>query len=378
MARQILTYLEQHRTEMLADLETLVRLESPSTDKGAVDAESRVLAGLLAGLGAKVTVIPQSVRGNHLRAEWEADGGPGGQTLVLGHLDTVFAVGELERNPFRREGEFVYGPGVSDMKGGLVSLLWAMRALKALGRRPRRRVVFLATSDEEVGSETARPYIEAEARKSAATLVVEPATPDGAIKGWRKGSGQFIVTVTGRSAHSGADPGAGISAVVEMAHQILRLDSLNAPAEGATLNVGVVAGGTRPNVVPEQATAEVEVRIASAEQGERFAKAIFGLTPVLPGAQIKVTGGIDTPSLEPRHSEPLIPLVRQVYGELGLELKVAGSGGVSDGNLTAAAGCPTLDGLGPIGFGAHTSGEHLLAASLWERAAILARLLELV
>lgn len=378
MARQILTYLEQHRADMLADLETLVGLESPSTEKNALDAAGRFLAGLLTAAGAKVAVLPQSTRGNHLRAEWESDSTEGGQTLVLGHLDTVFNLGELERNPFRREAELIYGPGVSDMKGGLVCFLWAMRTLRALGRRPRRRIVFLVTSDEEIGSESARPFIEAEARRSHATLVVEPAMADGSIKAWRKGCGQFTITVTGRSAHSGADPGAGVSAIVEMAHQILRLEALHAPAEGATLNVGVVTGGTRPNVVPEQAVAQVECRIATAEQGARFDAAIRSLTPVLSGTQIKVTGGIDTPSLEPRHSEPLLPLARQVYTELGLELKVSGSGGVSDGNLSAAVGCPTLDGLGPIGFGMHTSGEHLLVSSLWERAAVLARLLEIV
>jgi len=376
LAHQILPYLQQHRADMLADLEALVRLESPSGEKPAVDVAARYLAGLLTGSGGRVTVLPQATRGNHLRAEWESAGD--GQTLVLGHLDTVFDRGELSRNPFRREGDRLYGPGVSDMKGGLVCLLWALRALRALGRHPRRPVLALITSDEEVGSGTARPFIEAEARRSSATLVVEPASADGSVKAWRKGWGQFTLTITGRPAHSGSDHAAGVSAIVEAAHQILRIQELHDPAQGVTLNVGTIHGGSRPNIVPEQVTAEVEVRMETEADGVRVEQALRSLSPVLPGAHLHMTGGIDTPPLERRHSDPMLPAARIAYEELGLHLKVGGTGGVSDGNLAAAAGCPTLDGLGPIGAGAHTSHEYILAPSLWERAAILARLLELV
>ena len=372
----ILAFMQRHSHQMVEDLKTFVSLESPSTDKAAVDRLGRYLAGLFAELGAKTEFIPRAERGDLLRAEY----GPGreeGQTLVLCHMDTVFNVGDIAKNPLRIDSGRLYGPGTSDMKAGFTILLWALRALKALGLTPRRTVVGLLTSDEEVGSEASRAVIEAEARRSAIALVAEPAMPPkGALKTWRKGTADYRLIVTGKPAHAGADPTKGVSAVEELAHQILTLQKLTDLSVGTTVNVGVISGGTRTNVVPAEATASIDVRFMTMEEAYRIDGIIRGLKPVNPAAQLRVEGGINRPPMVRNEATvALFEKARGIAAELGFELEEAGTGGGSDGNFTSGAGCPTLDGLGACGDGLHTFEEYIEVDSLPQRAALMARLL---
>jgi len=305
--------------------------------------------------------------------------GDGRQVLLLGHIDTVWPVGTLAERPFRVEGARAYGPGAYDMKAGLVVALWALRALAACGRRPRRPVTLLVNTDEEVGSNSSEAVIEAEARRSAAVLVLEPALPDGSVKTWRKGVGRLRVEVRGRAAHAGADPEKGVSAIGELAHQILRLHDLTDLETGTTVNVGVIGGGTRPNVVAERAWAEIDVRIMTREDAARVEKAVRGLEPVLPGARLEVTGGVERLPMERNEGAlTLYAKAREVAGRLGFDLGETGTGGASDGNITSALGVPTLDGLGAAGDGAHAEREHVDLATLPLRAALLAGLIERV
>lgn len=373
----VLAYMERHKMEMLDELRRAVALESPSLDKEAVDRLGRYLAGLFAGVGARVEWLPRAERGDILRVEW----GPGretGQSLVLAHRDTVFAVGEITRNPPRIEGGRFYGPGALDMKAGIVLFLWAVRAMRDLGRTPRRTVVGLITADEEIGSAASREAIEAEARRSAVALVPEPAMPpDGALKTWRKGTAGYRITATGRAAHAGADIARGTSAIEEIAHHVLALQRLTDHQSGTSVNVGVIRGGTRPNVVPESCVIEVDVRFMSLEEARRIDEAVRGLRPALPGARLTVEGGLGRPPMvRTERTAALFEVACRCARELGFEVREAGTGGASDGNLAAAAGCPTLDGLGACGDGMHTYEEYVEVDSLPQRAALLARLLE--
>lgn len=372
------SYARQQRLRMLAMLGKLVKLESPSTDKAAVDRLSTHLAREWSGLGARVRLLKQRHAGNHLRAEiFHGRGRPEGQILVLGHLDTVYERGTLARMPFRIVGRRALGPGTLDMKSGLVIALAAARALRGLGLRPRRRIVFLFTSDEEIGSSTSRRSIEMEARRSDAVLVVEPAAGlEGALKTARKGVGEMEVRVRGRAAHSGLDFEKGVSATVELARQVLEIEKFTDVRRGVTVNVGVISGGTRSNIVAAEARALVDLRIARASQAKPLEQKFHRLKPFHPGARIEVRGGVGRPPME--RSAGVVRLFRhaQTIGEvLGLELAEASVGGGSDGNFTAALGVPTLDGLGGVGEGAHSPGEYVLINSLPERAALLASLL---
>jgi glutamate carboxypeptidase len=361
---------------MVRDLRELVELESPSEDRELVNAAMEwVAAALRSRCGAQVEVLPGSPYGDHVRAHWGGEREP--QLLVLCHADTVWPRGTVVKRPFRVEGERAYGPGVYDMKAGIVQLVWALHVLTRLGRVPDRAVTVLCTGDEEVGSPTSRPFIEAEARRSGAALVLEPATVTGAVKTWRKGVGRFRLEAHGRAAHAGVDPERGVSAVEELAHQILRLRALADPGTGTTVNVGVVGGGSKPNVVPEDAWAEVDVRVLTVADAMRVESALRGLRPVLAGASLRVSGGFDRPPME--RTERVVRLflhARALASELGFALEESGSGGASDGNLVAAVGVPVLDGLGAVGDGAHADHEHVLVGSLPGRTALVARLIE--
>jgi len=373
----ILAYMQQHQQAMIDDLQEFVALESPSLDKAAVDRLSKVLAERFAGAGAVAEFLPRTHRGDLLRLEW-GEGREAGQTLVLCHMDTVFGVGEIAKNPLRTENGRLYGPGTSDMKGGFTLLLWALRCMKELGLQPRRKVVGLLTSDEEIGSEASREAIEAEARRSAIALCAEPAMPPrGALKTWRKGTAGYHLYVTGKPAHAGADPTKGISAVEELAHHILALQKLTDMSVGTTVNVGVVKGGSRSNVVAAEAFADIDVRFMTMAEAHWVEEIIKGLRPVLPGAALRVEGGINRPPMV--RNDATVALFQKAHtlaAELGFELEETGTGGASDGNFTSGAGCPTLDGLGVCGDGLHTFEEYALVDSLPQRAALLVRLLQ--
>jgi glutamate carboxypeptidase len=368
-----LTTFRQRTADLLDLLRQLVELESPSTDKPATDRIGRFVADLAREAGASVTILPQERRGDHVLARWGE--GVGG-FLLLCHLDTVWPLGTLAERPWRVEGDRAYGPGCYDDKASVVVILAALRALRDVGRLPSRPVTVLFNSDEEVGSRTSRPIIEAQAAEADVVFCVEPVLADGALKVWRKGTGGYTVTALGRSAHAGADHEAGVNAIEELAHQLLRLQGMTDYASGTTVNVGWVRGGTRTNVVPDRAQARVDLRVRTAAEGARMHAAITGIKPVLPGARLVVEGGLRRPPMEasPLTLEPF-RRAQEIAAGLGLALTASGSGGASDANFTAALGVPTLDGLGAVGDGAHSPAEYVFIPSLPERAALMAALL---
>lgn len=362
----------------------LVERETNSRDSGRLDEIADFVGGLLGEAGCEVSAIRQPGYGTHLVARFDRRMRRGrdeaGQLLILGHLDTVWPLGTLERLPFRvtPEGK-AHGPGIFDMKSGVAILIESLRAIGSLGLETRREVAVLLTCDEEIGSRTSRQLIEEEARKSAAALVLEPPVPGGIVKTGRKGVGNFTVRARGRAAHAGLDPTLGINAVVELAHQTLRLDALNDLRQGVTVNVGVVSGGTTHNVIPAEATAAVDVRFLEPADGRRIEEAIRGLAPVLDGASLEIEGGINRPPM-PRSegNVALFEQARALAAEIGFDLRDRVVGGGSDGNFTAALGVPTLDGLGVDGAGAHAENEHIVVPDLPRRTALLTRLIQTV
>lgn len=358
---------------MLAALERLVRAESPSLDKPRCDACADEVAALFyQATGQQPRRHRRLDRGDHL--EIRVGDGEAKPILILCHHDTVWAAGTISRLPFALDGDQVTGPGSYDMKAGIVETAFALA-----GARPKRPVVVLSTSDEEIGSTSSRELIEAAGRAAAAVLVLEPATSGGAIKTARKGIADFTLEVEGRAAHAGVEPEKGISAIEELAHQVLALRALARPELGTTVNIGVVEGGTRPNVVAARARAEIDVRFSSADESERVVQAIRGLKPTLDGASLRISGGVDRPPMERSEGVArLAALAQRLAGELGFALPESATGGGSDGNFTAALGTPTLDGLGPDGGGAHADSEHLLISSWLRRTELLRRLIEAI
>jgi glutamate carboxypeptidase len=377
-SRGMLAALRARKGEMVELLRAFVECESPSHDKAAVDRFGAMVAEEWRKRGATVSAMAQSERGDHVRAEIAPeDGRTVRQLLVLGHLDTVYPLGTLEKMPWRISGGRAWGPGTFDMKAGIVQALFAVDALRASGVQLGKRLVFFWDSDEEVGSLTSRKLIEAEARKSEAVFVLEPSLgPRGHLKTERKGVGTAEIIVRGRAAHAGIDPEAGANAVNELALQIARLMKMHQPSRGVTVQATVISGGTASNVVPAEARAQVDVRCARLTDVERMNRQLRALRPILKGAQLEVRGGINRPPLE--RTAGVLKLFRQaqlVARELGFRLGEASTGGGSDGNFTAALGVPTLDGLGAVGDGAHSEQEHVVIRALAERAALLAGLI---
>jgi glutamate carboxypeptidase len=296
--------------------------------------------------------------------------------LMLGHYDTVWPAGTLATMPFERSGDTVRGPGVFDMKGGLVMMILALRGLRELGVEPEVTPVVFANSDEEIGSRDSRRYIEALARRVIRAFVLEPSLGEaGRLKTARKGIARFTVTVTGQAAHAGLEPGKGASAILELSHVIQRLFELNDPERGVTVNVGTIDGGLRPNVVAPESRAVVDVRVAGAGDARRVEAAIRGLKTSTPGTQVRIEGGFGRPPLEPTpRNQRLWERARRLGKSLGLDLEQAAVGGGSDGNTTSLY-TATLDGLGPVGGGAHAPDEHLKLGPTLQRAALLALLL---
>jgi glutamate carboxypeptidase len=376
----MLKWLRERETAITRLLRRFVRAESPSFDKAAVDRFGHLVAGEWRRRGARVSLLRQRERGDQVRAELGPRGGSArGQILVLGHLDTVYEVGTIQRMPFRLARGRAWGPGAFDMKGGLVIALFAVDALAAAGCRLERRIVFLWTSDEEIGSGTSRAIVEGEARRSDAVLVLEPASGlKGRLKTARKGVGEIELIATGRPAHAGLNPEHGVNAIEELALQIARVSRWNQPRRGITVSAGVIEGGTRTNVIPERARATVDVRAANTEGMHALERKFRALRPILPGAKIEARGGFNRPPMEKKASAALYAKARAVAREMGLDLREDFVGGGSDGNFTAALGIPTLDGLGAVGEGAHSSNENTVLRALPERAALLAGLLSIL
>lgn len=369
--------IEQYLPEMLARLEASVNMDSPSADKALNDRMADWYAGQFKEItGGTVVRVPNEVYGDRLLCEV---GQGDKQILLLGHFDTVWPQGEASRRPFHIGNGRAYGPGVYDMKAGLMQAMFAIKALQESGRFPAdKKIVLLLNSDEELGSPTSRAFIEEQARKSAVSFVLEPPMePSGALKTARKGSGRFKLAVQGVSAHAGVNPEKGVSAIQELACQIQRLHALTDPAVGTTVNVGVVKGGIGSNVVAEHAEGEIDIRVATAEEARRIESALGGLVPVLPEARLQLTGRMMRPPMErTERTATLFALAQQIArAEFGVELEETRTGGVSDGNFTAAVGTPTLDGLGARGDYAHSPDEYIRLDEIPFRTALLAELI---
>ena len=367
--KDLLVHAQQQLPAALQFLEQMVTMESPSFDKELTDKLVVFLGKKFQEIGGEVDFVPAEKFGNHLRVKFS--GRSPNRILLLGHTDTVWPAGEIAKRPFKIEGGRAAGPGVFDMKAGILLMWMALSALKT------KSVTVLLNSDEEIGSNSSRALIESEANQCGAVLVLEPSLPGGALKTARKGVGRFTVKAIGRAAHAGIDPEKGVNAIEELSRQILKLQQMTDRERGTTVTVGVVQGGTRSNVVPAEAAAEIDVRIASIEEAERVSKMIKALAPELPGARLEIRGSMNRPPME-RTSETarLFELARGIAKQIGVDLKESSTGGASDGNFTSALGIPTLDGLGAVGGGAHAIDEWVEVESLPQRAALVAGLIE--
>jgi len=375
--KSLLKDLTSQLPTMLRTLEAFVRAESPSTEKVAADACAKVIAEEWRKRDVHVEMIEQKHRGAHLRVTTTSgDTKARSQLLVLGHYDTVYATGTLAKMPFRIAAGRAFGPGVFDMKAGIVQTLFALDAVQRSGAALKKKIVFLWTSDEEIGSESSRKLIESGAKRSDAVFVLEPALgPKGLLKTARKGVGEAEIIVHGRASHAGLAPEKGVNAIHELSLQIARLMEWNDLPRGISINAGLVEGGTRPNVIPDRARAILDLRALRSNDMQKIEKRLRKLEPILPGAKIAVRGGFNRAPLERKISAELFQRASSLAKQMGFTVGEGTAGGGSDGNLTAALGIPTLDGLGAVGDGAHSHGEYILARTMPQRAALLAALL---
>jgi glutamate carboxypeptidase len=373
----LLQTLTPRLPQMLSLLRTFVLAESPSLEKTPSDRCCAIIAQAWRRLGPRVERLAQKHRGDHLRITSQPRNlRPTGQLLVLGHYDTVYATGTLASMPFRISAGKAYGPGTFDMKAGIVQALFALEALQQLQTPLRKRLAFLWTSDEEIGSDSSRKLIEAEARRSDAVFVLEPSFgPRGLLKTARKGVGEAEIIVHGRASHAGLAPGEGINAVHELAQQINRLRQWNNLSRGISVNADVIEGGTRVNVIAEQARAVVDLRALRLADMRQLEKRLRALRPLTRGARLEIRGGFNRAPMERKVSAALFARAKSLASKMGLSVGECVAGGGSDGNLTAALGIPTLDGLGAVGDGAHSAHEHIIAKAMPQRAALLAALL---
>lgn len=376
-----LAYFTKRCDAIVSTIRELVEIESPSDNKSAVDRLAEIVAGKFAHLGGEIRVHQAANFGDHLQVNFA--GNSTKPVLLLGHYDTVYPVGTLSKMPCAVAGNKLTGPGVLDMKAGIALMLHAIAALQEWHGKEKsaalpRPVTVLLVSDEEAGSDSSRAITESLAKKSAAVLVLEPSYgPQGAVKSARKGVGEYLVKVTGRASHAGLDFEKGVNAIRELAQQIEKISSFTDLKKGLTVNVGIVAGGSRTNVVPAEATAQVDVRIARMKDGAGIEKKMRSLHPFNRKCKLTVTGGINRPPMERTAGvAALYARAATIARNLGWKLGEAAVGGGSDGNFTAGLGIPTLDGLGGVGDGAHATHEHILISELPRRAALLAGLIE--
>jgi glutamate carboxypeptidase len=391
-AQRRLAYFDERRDEIVSTIRELVEIESPSDNKAAVDRVAEAIAHKFTHLGGMVNlrVHPAKDFGNHLQIDFDSPGKSVGNStsksvLLLGNYDTVYPLGTLATMPCRVVDNKLTGPGVLDMKSGIALMLHALAGLQEWhgkdrnGRLPRP-VTVLLVSDEEVGSESSRAITESLAKKAAAVLVLEPSYGrHGAVKTARKGVGEYLVRVTGKASHAGLDFQKGANAILELARQLEKISRFTNLKKGLTVNVGIVSGGSRTNVVPAEAVAQIDIRIARIKDAAGIDKKMRSLRPFNRKCKIEITGGINRPPME--RTAGVAALYAQadaIARELGWKLEEAAVGGGSDGNFTAALGIPTLDGLGGVGDGAHATHEHILISELPRRAALIAGLIEAV
>ncbi len=370
---EILAYLNSQQATMVRMLEQWVNQDSPTYNKVAVDTMGQMIVNAFIEAGGNLTSThPQPEKGNHYTITY---GQGNQQILVLCHFDTVWPMGEAQKRPFTIENGQGKGPGVHDMKSGTLMGLFALKAIHHLGLKLRHKLVYLLTSDEEIGSPTSRAIIEAEGKKSSYCLVLE-GSRSGPLTTHRKGVGRFHMEITGVPAHAGIEPQKGASAIEELAHQIQTLHAMTDFERDITVNVGVVNGGERPNIVAHKAQAEIDLRVATRADGEKITPKILALSPHLPNCRVQVTGGINRdPFEETPAGLALFEKTQAIARVLGFEVGKIGSGGGSDGNFVAAFNVPTLDGLGSLGGGAHALTEYTDLEALPLRAAMLAELM---
>ena len=375
-AKDILQHLQGQREKLISLLETMAKAESPSDEPSAQRVIREIIATELERMDFRVRRIPGRSSGGMLYANQAARVRGEKMQLMLGHYDTVWPLGTLDHMPFSVDDDVIRGPGVYDMKGGIVQALLALNTLHHFGVRPRVSPAIFLNSDEEIGSHESGRYIRAMAPQMERVFVLEPSLGTaGQLKTARKGIGRFTVTVKGEAAHAGLDPGAGASAILELSHVIQALFDLNDFDRGITVNVGTIDGGLRPNVVAPESQAVVDVRVASREDADNIKSSILNLQPAIPGTSLSIEGGFGRPAMErtPANRQ-LWHLACSLGAELGMELEEGLAGGGSDGNTTSQF-TSTLDGLGPVGDGAHAQHEHLHIGKTLERAALLTMLL---
>ncbi|MEN9803113.1 MAG: hypothetical protein RLZ37_2238 [Actinomycetota bacterium] len=353
---------------MLSDLSELVNAESPSRDRAALDASASILSDIIEKRLGSAPSIHRSEAGPHVH--WSGGGDPA--VLLVGHHDTVFPAGTLEHRPFRLDSGRVYGPGVFDMKAGIVQAIHAVASLDD----PSRVEIFLS-ADEEVGSGTSKDIIIERARACGAALVLEPSADGGALKSARKGTGTYELIVRGRASHAGLEPEKGVNALVEASTQVLRIATFGNPSKGTTVTPTVAEAGTADNVVPARARILIDVRADDPSESARVHEAMKNLTPQVHGAQLELFGGFNRPPMPASASTRLLEIAENVARDIGLgEISAVAVGGGSDGNFTAAAGVPTLDGLGAVGGGAHADHEWVDSTAMVNRARLLAGLID--
>ena len=373
---EILAQLETERDRLIRFLRDLVEAESPSSVPETQRRVRSVLAAALEDLGFHTQPLHGRRTGGHLYARPRHRRRGAGVQILIGHYDTVWPVGTLAERPFEVDGNVIRGPGVFDMKGGLAQIVFALAALRALGLEPALTPVIFVNADEEIGSRDSGRHVRRLARIARRAFVLEPSMgAEGRLKTARKGVGRYTVTVHGRAAHAGLDPEGGASAILELSHVIQKLFALNDAERGVTVNVGTVDGGMRPNVIAPLSQAVIDVRVPTAEDAERIDEAITSLAPETPGVRLRAEGGFGRPALEPTPRNRALWEAARAHGAaLGLDLAEARAGGGSDGNTTSLY-TATLDGLGPVGDGAHAEHEFLYLDRTLERAALLGSLL---
>lgn len=366
---------------ILAMLEKLVKTESPSSNKRAVDRVGNIITQECRRIGAQVIIHPQVYVGDHVEVRWELPSqkhpvrGKNG-ILILCHMDTVYPIGTLENMPYHEIDGKLYGPGVADMKGGISVALNTIFTLKEKNRLTRK-MTLLFTSDEEIGSQTSRSIIERLAIDSELVLVLEPGMPDGALKTWRKGVGNYTVQVHGRAAHAGGNHKDGRNAIEEIANQILIIQKLTNYEQGTTLNTGMIQGGIAANVVPDKSVLEVDLRITNLEEADRIDRIIKTLHPIMDGTSIDVQGGINRPPMPFNDTmKTTFEKARIIAKNAGIDLIASGTGGASDANFIAPLGIPLLDGLGPAGGEYHSAREYIFTESLQNRATLLSAIIQ--
>ena len=373
---RVVEYLNSNSGNMVTLLESLTRVESPSSDAASQFPVKEILRKEFESLGYRARLLSGRSSGGCLfAAPIDHERGRSLQ-LLLGHFDTVWPLGTLAGMPFEIEGNVIRGPGVFDMKGGVVQIIFALRALRDLGLTPSITPVVFLNSDEEIGSRESGKYIRILARRVERAFVMEPALgTDGAIKTARKGVGRFTVCVKGKAAHAGLDPESGASAILELSHVIQCLFEMNDPASGISVNVGTIDGGIRPNVIAPESKAVIDVRVATNADAERVEQEIRGIEPQVPGVTLEIDGFIGRPPLEPTPANrALWATAKDIAAKLGMELTEGLAGGGSDGSTTSQY-TATLDGMGPVGDGAHARHEYLLLDKTIERAALLTLLI---